>query len=106
MAILVASFHANLFIAELAERTVGHLRVKTALEIRRETREHFVAELTPAAEIFRAIAAVKGHVEPFNLQRSVGVWDVQAETYQCLRPFRVDGDVRNDGAWHREQKGI
>ena len=76
MAILVASFHANLFVAELAERTIGHSRVKTAHKIRRETCERFVAELTPTAEILHVIAAVKGHVEPFNLQRSVGVWDV------------------------------
>ncbi len=34
------------------------------------------------------------------------VWDVQVETYQCLRPFRVDGEVRNDGARHREQNGL
>ncbi len=63
MAILVASFHTNLFIAELTERTIGHSRIETALEIRRETRKRFVAELTPAAEIFRAIVVVKSHVE-------------------------------------------
>ena len=76
MAILVASFHTNLFIAELTERTIGHSRIETALEIRRETRKRFVAELTPAAEIFRAIVVVKSHVEPLNLQRSIGVRDV------------------------------
>ena len=74
--ILVASFHANLFILELAERTVGHSRVETALEIFCKSCEHLVTELMPAAEIFRAIAAVKIHIEPLNLQRSVGVWDV------------------------------
>ena len=34
------------------------------------------------------------------------VRDVQAETYQCLRPFRVDRDVWNNGARHHEQKGM
>ena len=76
MTILVASFPANLFVAELAEPTVGHSPIETALEIFRESREHLVAELTPAAEIFRAIAAVKGHIEPLNLQRSIRVRDV------------------------------
>jgi hypothetical protein len=74
--VLVASFHANLFVPELTEHTLGHSRIKTALEIRRETRERFVAELTPAAEILRVIAAVKGHVEPFDLQRCSGGRDV------------------------------
>ncbi len=32
------------------------------------------------------------------------VRDVQAETYQRLRPFRVDGGMWNDDGRHREQK--
>ncbi len=34
------------------------------------------------------------------------VRDVQTETYQRLHPFRVDGDVWNDGARHHKQKGM
>ena len=34
------------------------------------------------------------------------VRDVQAETYQCLSPFRADRDVWNNGARHHEQKGM
>ncbi len=103
MAILVASFHANLFVAELAERTIGHSRVKTALEIRRETCERFVAELTPTAEILHAIAAVKGHLEPFNLQRSVGVWDVSHLFKPMEMVQRRDKEILTDSviaAWH------
>ena len=29
--------------------------------------------------------------------RPPAVWDVQAEAYQCLRPFRVDGNVSDKG---------
>jgi len=32
------------------------------------------------------------------------VWDVQAEAYQCLCPFQVDGDVLDDGARHCKQR--
>ena len=79
--ILVASFHANLFVVELAERTVSHLHVKTALKIFHKSRERLVAELTPATEIFRVIAAVEAHIEPLNLQCSVGVWDVSLKEH-------------------------
>jgi hypothetical protein len=34
------------------------------------------------------------------------VWDVQAETYQCLHPFQVDGDMLDDGARHCKRKGM
>ncbi len=74
--VLVSSFYVNLFVAELTERTVSHSRVKTAFEVRRETCERLVAKLAPAAEVLRAIAAVKGHIEPFDLQRSVRRQDV------------------------------
>ncbi len=112
MKILVSSFHANLFVAELAERTVGHSRVETALEICRETHEHFIAELTPAAEILRTIAGVKGHVEPFDLQRSVGGRDISLgenlhNSQHLFKPMemiqRGDKEILTDSviaAWH------
>jgi hypothetical protein len=74
--VLILSFYPNLFVAELTERTVSHLRVKTAFEVRRETCERLVAKLAPAAEVLCSIAAVKGHIEPFDLQRSVRRQDV------------------------------
>ena len=67
VAVLVLRLYANLFVAELAERTVSHSRVETAFKILCETREHFVAELAPATEVLRAIAAVKGPLKPFHL---------------------------------------
>ena len=73
---LIACFHANWFVAELAKRTLGHLHVEAALEIFRESCEHLIPELTSAAEIFRTIAAVEAHIKPLNLQRSIGVRDV------------------------------
>ena len=80
--VLVSSFYANLFVAELTERAVSHSRVETAFEVRRETpRERLVAKLAPAAEVLRAIAAVKGHIEPFDLQRSVRRRDVSIGEY-------------------------
>ncbi len=74
--ILIACFHANLFVAKLAKHTIGHLRVEAALQIFGKSRERLVAELTSAAEIFRTIAAVEAHMKPLNLQHGVGVWDV------------------------------
>ena len=74
--VLVSSFYANLFVAELTERTVSHSRVKTALEVRRKTRERLVAELAPAVEVLRSIAGMKCHIEPFDLQCSVRRQDV------------------------------
>ena len=67
MAILVSRLCADLFVAELAERSVSHSRVEPAFKILCEARERFVAKLAPAAEILRAIAAVEGHIEPFHL---------------------------------------
>jgi len=32
--------------------------------------------------------------------------DVQVETYQCLHPFQVNGDVLDDGVRHCKQKGM
>ena len=110
--ILVACFHANLFVTELAKHTIGHSRVETALEIFRGSREHLVAELTSAAEIFRAIAAVEAHIKPLNLQRSVGVWGVSLwehlrDTYHLFKPMemvqRRDEEILTDSviaAWH------
>jgi hypothetical protein len=103
--ILVASFHANLFLAELAKRTVGHSRNKTALEIFHESCELLTTEFTPAAEIFRAIAAVEAYIKPLNLQRSVGVWDVSLwehlrDTQHLFQPMemvpRQDEDILMD----------
>jgi hypothetical protein len=34
------------------------------------------------------------------------VRDVQMEAYQCLHPFRVNGDVLDDGARLCKQRGI
>ena len=76
MAILIAFFHANLFVAKLTKRTVSHSRVKDALEIRCESCQSLAAELTSAAEVFRAIAAVEAHTKSLNLQCSVGDFDV------------------------------
>ncbi len=67
MAILVSRLYANLFVAELAERSVSHSRVEPAFKILCEARERLVAKLTPAAEVLRAIAAVEGHRKPFHL---------------------------------------
>ena len=92
--VLVSSFYANLFIAELTERTISQSRVEIALEIRRKTRERFVAELAPAAEVLHAIAARKGHIEPFDLQRSVGGRDVSlgdhlGDSQHLLKPMEM-----------------
>ena len=76
MTILIACFYANLFVPKLAEHTVGHSRVKDALKIFRESCQSLVAELTSAAEVFRAIAAMESHIKPLNMQCSVGGWDV------------------------------
>jgi hypothetical protein len=38
--------------------------------------------------------------------RPPAVWDIQAEAYKCLRPFRVDGDVLDEGWRHCNQKGL
>ena len=76
MTILIGCFHANLLVMKLVKRIVGHSCVEAALEIFCESREHLIAELTSAAEIFRVIAAVEAHIKPLNLQHNVGVWDV------------------------------
>jgi hypothetical protein len=40
-------------------------------------------------------------VVPVAIHRPPAVWDVQAEAYQCLRPFRVDGSASDEGGRHR-----
>ena len=67
VAVLVSRLYANLFVVELAELSVSYSRIKPAFEVCCETREHLVAKLAPAAEVLRAIAAVKGHIKPFHL---------------------------------------
>ena len=67
VAVLVSRLYANLFVAELAERSVSYSRVEPAFEIRCEARERLVAKLAPAAKVLRAITAVKGHIKPFHL---------------------------------------
>ena len=67
VAVLVSRLYANLFVAELAERSVSYSRIKPAFEVRCEARKHLVAKLAPAVEVLCAIAAVKGNVKPFHL---------------------------------------
>ena len=67
VAVLVSRLYANLFVAELAKRSVSYSRVEPAFEVRCEARKRLVAKLTPAAEVLSAIAAVKGHIKPFHL---------------------------------------
>ena len=94
MTILIVCFYENLFIAKLVEGTVGHLRVKDALKIFRESCQSLVAELTSAAEVFHAIPAVETHIKPLNLQCSIGGWDFSLwehvqDTQHLFKPMEM-----------------
>ncbi len=82
------------------DRTIVHGVVRTRLIVELDFEVVRARWVVVYGSYFAAIDAIIA--EPWPPL----VWDVQAETYQCLHPFRVDGDVRNDGARHRKQKGI
>ncbi len=82
------------------DRTIAHGVVRARLILELEFEVVQARRVVVYGSYFAAIDATI--TEPWPPL----VRDVQVETYQCLHPVRVDGDVRNDGARHREQKGM
>jgi hypothetical protein len=82
------------------DRTIAHSIVRTRFIVELDFEVVRAQRVVIYGSYFAAIDATIAKPWPPLVR------DVQAETYQCLRPFRVDGDVRNDGARHREQKGL
>ena len=76
------------------EQTVADSRIKIALKIFHESQQSLVAEFAFAAEVFRAIAAMKTHVKPLNLQCSIGgldvsLWEHLCNTHHLFKPMEM-----------------
>ena len=80
------------------DRIIAHGVVRSRLIVKLDFEEVRARRIQVCGGYFAAIAATIAEPWPPLVR------DVQAETYQRLCPFRVDEDVGNDDARHREQK--
>jgi len=62
----------NLVLALLLKQAIVNPHVVNTFEVMRKGREHFIVKPASALGVLRAIRLMKDHIEPLNLQSSVG----------------------------------
>jgi hypothetical protein len=76
VAVITTSCLANLFLALLLKRAIVNPQVVNTFEVLRKGRERFIAKPASALDVLRAIRLMKAHIEPLNLQSSVGFCEI------------------------------